>query len=221
MSWRPAPAVSAALGEATRRWPKRSRKSDGTVSSERHKKQNPKSDHDPDERGVVLALDLTHDPANGCDAHELVRAAVARRDPRIKYAISQDRIWSKKRAAEGWRPYMPRNPGRNRHDKHAHISVDRAHEDDTSPWWPPLPALRRAEEDDVKPPPTIRIGSRDRRTVLKLQALLKIPHGHPEIEPHGQFTVALQSIVMDHQRFHGLADDGVVGPDTWRTLIEK
>lgn len=129
MSFTIAPAVSAALGQATVLWPKRSRKCDGTVGDLAHSSRT--SDHNPDSRGVVLAFDLTHDPASGCDAHSLVRAAVAQRDRRIKYAISEGRIWSAARGAEGWRRY----DGENRHDKHAHVSVNRRYENDTAPWW--------------------------------------------------------------------------------------
>lgn len=132
-----APACAAALREATVRWPHRNRASDGTIGDTAHSARS--SDHNPDERGMVLAFDLTNDPAHGCDAHALVEQAVARRDPRIKYAISQGRIWSALREDEGWRSYSGSNP----HDKHAHVSVHRSHENDTSPWWAPQ------EEDEL------------------------------------------------------------------------
>lgn len=143
MSWHLPPAVSSALKEATRRWPKRSRRMDGTIGDVAHSART--SDHNPDERGAVLAFDLTHDPASGCDAHALIRAAVARRDPRVKYAISQGRIWSKKHANHGWRPYKGSNP----HERHAHISVDHRFENDVSPWWPapPTPEPTPVEDD--------------------------------------------------------------------------
>ena len=149
MSWRLAPAVAAGLSQATERWPGRSRASDGTIGDPRHAAAGT-SEHNPDRRGVVLAFDLTDDPAAGCDAHALVRAAVDRRDRRILYVISRRRIWSTARAAEGWRPYNGGNP----HVKHAHVSVARAHEDDTSPWWP-APVLTvqsvtpTVQEDDM------------------------------------------------------------------------
>lgn len=140
--WTAAPAVKAALAEATRRWPDRDRSADGTIGDVAHSSRT--SDHNPDDRGVVLAFDLTCDLDAGCDAHALVRAAVARRDPRIKYAISQGHIWSKKRADEGWRTYTGSNP----HRKHAHVSVDRAFEDDMSEWWPAAPT-------PLDPPPSL------------------------------------------------------------------
>jgi hypothetical protein len=143
MAYTIAPAAKAALSEATHRWPRRSRACDGTIGDTAHSSRT--SDHNPNEYGEVLAFDLTHDPAAGCDAHALVRAAVARRDRRIKYAISEGRIWSRARAAEGWRPYA----GSNRHDKHAHVSVDRRWRNDTSPWWATAPAQPAPREDDL------------------------------------------------------------------------
>lgn len=137
---RAAPVCRAALAEATALWPNRSRASDGIVADAAHSSG---SDHnDPDKDGFAEAFDLTHDPANGCDAHALVRAAVARRDRRIKYAISNGQIWSAARADEGWRRYTGDNP----HRTHAHVSTTDAYRDDTSPWW--SATTTRPQEDD-------------------------------------------------------------------------
>lgn len=140
-----APAARAALAQANALWPDRNRASDGLIGDAAHRSRrswhNPsRPDGTPDPDGMVYAFDLTHDPAHGCDAHILVTEAVARRDPRVMEAISRGEIWTKARAAEGWRSYRGSNP----HDKHAHVTVDPAHADDTSPWWrvvvPPQPA---------------------------------------------------------------------------------
>lgn len=128
------PACSKALLEqANRRAPNRSKASDGTLGDARHRKT--KSFHNPDERGVVRARDLTHDPANGMDAHAFVREVVARNDPRVMEAISNGKIWTRKRAAEGWRPYTGASP----HTKHAHLTFTLEGENDISPWWPAAP----------------------------------------------------------------------------------
>jgi hypothetical protein len=142
-SWYLPPAVSGAISQANRLAPLRSRRSDGTIGDAAHRSR--RSDHNPDHRGAVLAFDLTHDPVGGFDAHALVEAAVRRRDPRIKYAISRGRIWSKQYAADGWRPYSGANP----HQTHAHVSVDRAHENDISSWWAPPAPPAPPQEDDV------------------------------------------------------------------------
>ena len=124
-----APVCRAALDSATARWPNRVRASDGICADANHAST---SDHnDPDRDGYCEAFDLTHDPLHGCDAHALIRAAVSRRDPRIKYAISNRQIWSAARASEGWRPYSGSNP----HTKHGHVSTSDSHRDDRSSWW--------------------------------------------------------------------------------------
>lgn len=136
----PAPAAKAALEEATRLWPGRSRLSDGIVGDPAHQART--SDHNADADGMACAFDVTHDPAHGVDAHALVEELRRRRDPRVKYIISRGRIAGPGARAGGWewRPYT----GPNRHDKHAHVSITQGGKRDTSPWWAPP-----AEEEDV------------------------------------------------------------------------
>jgi hypothetical protein len=137
-----APAARAALTQATALAPGRSTASDGLTGDAAHRDRV--SLHNPshgdgvwDDDGVVLAFDLTHDPAAGCDAHQLVRDAVARHDPRIREAISLDRIWTLARSGEGWRPYNGPNP----HTRHAHVGLTWDFRNDTRPWW--------GDEDDM------------------------------------------------------------------------
>lgn len=119
----PAPACRAALKEATRRFPARSRISDGILGDRSHMAR--KSDHN-----LGNAFDLTHDPAKGCDAHALVEALRQRRDSRVKYIISQKRIWNPSISPE-WRTYSGSNP----HIKHAHVSIRASQRDSTDEWW--------------------------------------------------------------------------------------
>jgi hypothetical protein len=130
-----APACKAMLAEATRLWPNRSTASDGILSSDAHKKQNPTSDHDTGD-----AVDLTHDPANGCDAHGLAELVKARRDARISYIISNRRIWTPA-ISRHWRPYTGTNP----HEKHAHFSIHKTARNSTGLWFP---------SERTGPPPT-------------------------------------------------------------------
>jgi hypothetical protein len=125
----PAPACRLALAEATLKWPYRRRTSDGICPSAAHTAANPKSGH---ERGE--AFDLSHDPANGCDAHALAERVMRARDERVLYVISNRRIWSRARYAEGWRRYDGTNP----HTSHAHFELDPKHRNSTWPWWPPI-----------------------------------------------------------------------------------
>src|SRR5688572_11951941 len=109
-------ACRAMLTEATKRWPNRSRASDGILPSAAHTATNPSSDHE-----LGNAVDLTHDPEHGVDCQLL--ADYVRFDPRIKYVIFNRRIYNPS-VAHAWRPYAPgtTKPG-NPHTKHMHVSI--------------------------------------------------------------------------------------------------
>ena len=120
------PACLAAIRDANAMWPNRHRASDGIMGDAAH--QTRPSDHN---KG--LAVDITHDPENGADGNLIAAAAIT--DPRATYVIWNRRIYSRARAAEGWRPYTGSSP----HTHHVHISVDGQQRNDDSPWpwrWP-------------------------------------------------------------------------------------
>src|SRR5512133_1794521 len=79
--------------------PHRNTRDDGTIGDARHRAR--KSDHNPDARGIVRALDVTHDPAHGCDAGKIAEALRLSQDARIKYVIWARRIFY----AAGTQPY--------------------------------------------------------------------------------------------------------------------
>lgn len=118
--------------------PGRSKASDGLVGDEEHQETN--SDHNPHfvpgvGAEMVTALDLTHDPADGFDSYRFAEILRKRRDPRIKYVISNKRIFSSyksgSRAAWEWGPYSGSDP----HTNHVHISVLDAKISDTTTEW--------------------------------------------------------------------------------------
>jgi endonuclease G len=118
--------------------PNRSKKSDGWIGDPAH--QSRSSDHNPwireGETGIVTALDVTHDPAGGCDAGKLAEALRTSKDKRIKYLIWNRRIANREAingaAAWAWRPYSGTNP----HTHHVHISVrpEKVHYDAIDAW---------------------------------------------------------------------------------------
>lgn len=124
-----APACKAALAEATRRWPNRSRASDGILPSAAHTIANPVSDHE-----LGLAFDLTHDPAHGVDCHLLAQLVTG--DPRVRYVIWNRQIWNPV-VSPAWRAYAGTNP----HRSHMHVSIRAACRDDISSWWKRLPTI--------------------------------------------------------------------------------
>lgn len=110
------------------RWPQRSKASDGWIGDAAH--QGRKSDHNPEADGTVDALDITHDPAGGCDCGRIAAAIRASRDPRVDYIIFNRQICSSSVEPWKWRPYNGSNP----HTTHMHISVLDGRQDDISPW---------------------------------------------------------------------------------------
>jgi len=198
----PAPACRAALNQATERFPNRNRASDGIMCDAAHPSS---SDHCSGN-----AFDLTFDPGSGCDAHAMVESLKQRRDRRVKYIISNKRIWNPS-VAPGWRPYSGKNP----HTKHAHVSILASARGDTSPWWVQAdPGL-----DDWRSHPMVRPGDRG-ELVRHMQELL-IKAGHDlsqEGGADGIYGAGLERELKSFQAARGLVDDGKCGPRTWELL---
>lgn len=133
--------------------PQRRKKSDGWIGDGAH--QSRTSDHNPWVRdgsaGVVTALDITHDPENGCDAGAIAETLRLCKDPRIKYIIWNRRIASceavRGKPAWEWRPYTGSN-----HDHHFHLSVssDKTDYDSEASW--PLASTPVASAPAESPP---------------------------------------------------------------------
>jgi hypothetical protein len=112
------------------KYPNRSKLSDGWIGDAAHAARP--SDHNPNGAGVVTALDITHDPDNGPDTWKLAEWLRINKDPRIKYVISNGRIFSSVVSPWQWRPYT----GANKHAHHVHVSLasDPALYDLASSW---------------------------------------------------------------------------------------
>lgn len=204
MTWRLAKSLQALREQVDAAWPHRSKASDGTIGDLAHASR--KSDHNP-VGGIVHALDLTHDPANGPDAGALAEALRASRDPRIKYIISNARIASE-RDGWAWRPY----DGQNKHEKHMHLSVKSGPLADDTRSWVIMPP--DASEAPVARP-TLRRGDRG-PTVRELQfALNKFGYA---LTVDGDFGARTERAVIAFQQARGLNPDGVAGPKTWAAL---
>ena len=151
-SWRLAKSLVKLRQQIDAAAPHRSKASDGSIGDAAHFARGSASDHNPwitDSNGqpVVTAIDVTHDPARGCDGNVLAQALIDSQDSRIKYVIWNRHIASQTQAPWTWRPYNGANP----HDKHVHISVvtGQASYDATGNWQiginrPPagVPAIR-------------------------------------------------------------------------------
>lgn len=129
--------------------PKRSKRDDGWIGDAAHAARA--SDHNPNKKGVVQAIDITHDPKNGMDAHALAETLRLNRDRRIKYVISNGRIFSSSTKPWEWRKYAGSNP----HSRHVHISVGdiASYYDDPAAWKIGAKPAPVAPPPDLKPPP--------------------------------------------------------------------
>lgn len=124
-AWRVAKSLLVLRRQVDGRAPGRSKVNDGTIGDAAHASRD--SDHNPwvmdGSVGVVTAMDITHDPAKGCDAGMLAAAIRASRDARVKYVIWNRQIFNSSPIGTAepwaWRPYT----GANSHSKHVHVSV--------------------------------------------------------------------------------------------------
>jgi hypothetical protein len=133
--WRLAKSLEQLRATINEEFPGRSRVSDGSIGDSAHASR--KSDHNPNEDGVVTAIDITHDPKSGCTGNRLAEAFVSNQDPRIKYIIWDKRIIKSYKDTAGIAPWTwQRYTGSNNHSKHIHISVwgNKEKYDDTRTW---------------------------------------------------------------------------------------
>jgi hypothetical protein len=132
-------ALATLLGQVDALYPTRSKTigPDGWIASPEHRRQSPNSDHNENADGVVAAQDISHDPAHGFDSYKFADLLLQKRDPRIRYVISNSRIagdegYARRNGGTAWR--WAHYDGDNPHNKHVHISVNLPSGDDARPW---------------------------------------------------------------------------------------
>lgn len=207
-SWRIAKSLDVLRKQLNEAYPKRSKASDGSIGDTAHSAR--KSDHNPNSKGVVQAIDITHDPANGLDARRLADALFASKDKRIKYIISNGQIASGYGASHPfgvWRKYN----GSNAHRKHVHISVrdDPKLYDSLAKWK--FDAEPEAKEIVLKEGATGKY-------VEDLQTSLTVLGYTVNID--GDYGKKTKKAVEDFQRDHDLLVDGWAGSRTLTAIGE-
>lgn len=217
--WRVARSLDRLLAQINQMAPNRRKDSDGSIGDTRHQGES-FSDHNPDRNDIVHARDYTHDPAGGFDSYHFAEVLRVAKDPRIKYVISNGRIFDgpseKGHPAWSWHPYT----GSNKHDHHVHVSVvaDPELADSVLDWnvHAAVEASPVAGPDAppqyVPPPPTLRKGSRGEE-VRVLQRVLGT-------SVDGDFGPATLTALEAFQKANGLHADGVCGPMTWEQMKE-
>lgn len=214
MSWRLAESLQTLREQVNAAYPNRSKLSDGTIGDAAHASRA--SDHNPwvkdGGRGVVTALDITHDPANGLDIQALANAIVASKDERVKYIICNGRICSgtgQAHQAWTWRNYT----GANKHTKHVHISVksEKRFYDAATAWA--LPKGKASAPAPVAPKDSVLKKGSKGELVKELQISLNTL-GYGPLAPDGVFGAKTEETVKAFQKAQGLVSDGWAGPRT-------
>lgn len=205
MTYHLAPALAELRNEVNARWPNRSKASDGWIGDPAHASRV--SDHNPNQRGSVNALDIT---AEDIVPAELVAAAIAH--PSTAYVIHDRSIWSR---TYGWakRPYKGSNP----HTTHVHVSIqqNQAAEQNLTKWF----RRRRfplAAGHSFGMPPSARVhdgtaSTFDADQVKRIQVRLRI-------RPTGRFGPYTLVKVANWQAWKKIRPTGRVGPVTWARL---
>jgi hypothetical protein len=169
MAWRLAKSLVQLRSEFDAAYPGRSKRSDGTIGDAAHR--NRASRHNPNRYDVVCALDITHDPASGCDVHRIAREHVRDPHPELAYVISNGQVASRSRGFR-WVTYTGSNP----HTLHAHFAVGVGPDSDpmppydsTQPWG--------IHQGDVTMLQPCKYDDRDTAAVEALQTYLRYTLG--------------------------------------------
>lgn len=212
MAYRLAKSLETMRAQFNKHSPSRNKASDGWIGDAAHASTT--SDHNPwvkdGSMGVVTALDITHDPKNNVDTWAIAEHMRQQRDPRIKYVISNKRIFSSTTSPWVWRTYTGSNP----HSSHIHISVNsgKHHYDATHDWK--LFSAGTMQPNPEAPPldrPILCKGPPWQHTdhVKNVQRLL----GLALVD--GKFGQITEDAVKKFQHAEHISADGVVGPITW------
>lgn len=65
--------------------------------------------------------------------------------------------------------------------------------------------------------PVLRVGSKG--TIVRVAQALLVSHGYPAAYVDGEYGPDTKTAVKSYQRAHELAKDGVIGVNTWRSLL--
>ncbi len=207
-----APSLVALRGEINARWPNRDKASDGWIGDPGHAARI--SDHNPDEKGCVHALDVDVD---GINVDRLLKEAIG--DPRVWYVIHNRKIYSR---TYGWtaRAYYGSNP----HQSHVHISIRytfRA-ENDTGNWFGPRRRTKGGRlpiVDLSKLRAAINNPTEFSRDIRRVQACLNARYDlHLRMDGWWGENTQL-AYLLHEQHSHAPKADGYPGPESLAVLV--
>ena len=212
MSWHLAPALAQLRAEVNARWPKRSKRSDGTIGDAAHSAR--KSDHNPNSRRSVNAIDIT---ANGIDTGALI--AAAKKHPSVRYIIHNRKIMNRDIGNFKPRPYRG-----NPHTAHVHISIyqSRTAEQRRQSWGiatakAPSGGGSTSTYREVKYGDMLRLYTKG----APVREWQRSALGYTGKAADGFFGPSTEADTKRFQREHGVAADGIVGPTTWPLRLGK
>lgn len=218
-----APALVVLRAEIDKKWPNRDRSTDGWIGDTSHAAsglpENGGSDHNPNRRGVVDAIDIDVD---GINCPTVVAAAI--RHPSTHYVIWNRHIWSKDYLDSNGLPRQRNYSGADPHTNHIHVSLTQSTtaENRRTAWGlAKLPSTVPTElswaQRLAASMPQVKAKSTARTTVTRVQALLNAAGSKLVID--GLFGPATTAAVKAFQSANRLAVDGIVGPKTWGALL--
>lgn len=198
--------------EINAKFPHRDKSSDGSVGDTSHAAR--RSDHNPDNRGCVHAIDIDKD---GINVPALLREVIG--DPRVSYVIWSRRIWDR---AYGWR--AQRYTGINPHTHHVHVSVRHTGAAETSraAWFGGGTAAPAA--GTPAGPSNWRSLSPGRRhlssgmTGTDVRWVQRYLHAYQPGAADGRYGGNTVRAVRTYQDKHGLRPTGQVDGATWRAM---
>ena len=217
MAWRLAKSLGVLSKEIKSRYPKTTIWSIGDKDH-----QDDWSDHNPNSKGVVCAIDIL---SNGGMSLGFFVGFITGEGahPNLRYVIYQDKIYERSNNFE------PKNY-RGAYHSHVHVSVGNGPDgrstrdyDSTEPWdyasvtppsnpKPPTTPNEGWFESLMSDLPELSKGSKG-LYVNRHQALLNIAGAR--LVEDGDFGPVTERETEEFQRKYGLVPDGIVGPKTW------
>lgn len=193
MSWKLVAGGEALRNQVNARWPKRDKRSDGALGNQEH--QQRKSDHNPDSKGIVHAIDIDEDLRgskndNRWFADQLVAYARMNRagSSRLKNVVYENQVASGTYANHYW-VFRGDHYG---HTEHMHVSFTTKHEDDATKFNIPILVDGRNDVWDGKVPffdvleDSIKAGSANKATWRLACRLKELGFYSGEVAPEGK-----------------------------------
>jgi peptidoglycan hydrolase-like protein with peptidoglycan-binding domain len=225
-AWRPAKALVDLQQELNARWPHRDKRTDGMIGDDAHcgPRSTKTSDHCPNAARVVRAYDIDVDGIKAGWLAEHVRLLGISGDLRLDqggYVIYNRRIASDQFDWR-WREYRG-----DPHTSHVHVSLSRlvTGYDNRGDWGvarADIPISDPGADDDASDLPVYTLGARTLSFLPGSQMMrgtdVVFVQRWTGAENDGWYGRLTEARVRRYQSIVGLAETGVVGPETWSQM---